>query len=59
MRFERWLLCIATTLCLPLPALAAGTLDARGAMPCLGLLSREDYLAELEGLAITSALREY
>ncbi|MDG9929602.1 MULTISPECIES: saccharopine dehydrogenase NADP-binding domain-containing protein [unclassified Pseudomonas] len=39
--------------------LAAGTLDARGAMPCLGLLSREDYLAELEGLAITSALREY
>ncbi|MDD0843689.1 saccharopine dehydrogenase family protein [Pseudomonas sp. Gutcm_11s] len=38
--------------------LAAGTLTTRGAMPCLGLLTREEYLAELEGLAIVSALRE-
>jgi len=38
--------------------LAAGTLPARGAMPCVGLLSLDDYLAELDGLAIGSALRE-
>lgn len=37
--------------------LAAGTLSVRGAMPCLGLLTLEDYLAELEGLAISSELR--
>ncbi|MDX5373909.1 MAG: saccharopine dehydrogenase NADP-binding domain-containing protein [Pseudomonadaceae bacterium] len=38
--------------------LAAGTLQARGAMPCLGLLTQEEYLAELQGLAIGSALRQ-
>lgn len=38
--------------------LAAGTLQARGAAPCLGLLSLDEYLAELDGLAIGSALRE-
>ncbi|MEO4049260.1 saccharopine dehydrogenase NADP-binding domain-containing protein [Pseudomonas sp. CAU 1711] len=37
--------------------LADGSLQARGAMPCLGLVSREEYLAELDGLAIGSALR--
>ncbi|HSC84260.1 MAG TPA: saccharopine dehydrogenase NADP-binding domain-containing protein, partial [Pseudomonas sp.] len=37
--------------------LAAGTLQARGAMPCLGLLTLTEYLAELDGLAISSALR--
>lgn len=37
--------------------LAAGTLQARGAMPCLGLLTLAEYLAELDGLAISSALR--
>ncbi|WP_258371553.1 saccharopine dehydrogenase family protein [Aquipseudomonas alcaligenes] len=38
--------------------LAAGTLQARGAMPCLGLLTLDEYLAELQGLAISSALRQ-
>jgi saccharopine dehydrogenase-like NADP-dependent oxidoreductase len=38
--------------------LAAGTLNARGAMPCLGLLTLGEYLAELDGLAISSALRQ-
>lgn len=38
--------------------LASGNLDARGAMPCLGLISQAEYLAELQGLAIRSALRE-
>ncbi|MGL4315597.1 MAG: saccharopine dehydrogenase family protein [Pseudomonas sp.] len=37
--------------------LAAGTLPARGAMPCLGLLTLDEYLAELDGLAISSQLR--
>lgn len=36
---------------------AFGTLQARGAMPCLGLLTQDEYLAELQGLAISSALR--
>lgn len=38
--------------------LAAGVLTERGAMPCVGLLSQADYLAELQGLAISQALRE-
>jgi hypothetical protein len=38
--------------------LAGGTLEARGAMPCLGLLIVEEYLAELDGLAISSGLRQ-
>lgn len=37
--------------------LAAGSLEARGAMPCVGLLTLDDYLAELDGLAISSSLR--
>lgn len=37
--------------------LATGSLEARGAMPCVGLLTLDDYLAELDGLAISSALR--
>jgi saccharopine dehydrogenase-like NADP-dependent oxidoreductase len=37
--------------------LAAGDLEQRGAMPCLGLLSVEEYLAELEGLQIEVGLR--
>ena len=37
--------------------LAAGTLQARDAMPCLGLLTQDEYLAELQGLAISNALR--
>ncbi|WP_152224024.1 saccharopine dehydrogenase family protein [Pseudomonas sp. SCB32] len=38
--------------------LAAGRLDQRGAMPCVGLISVEDYLAELEGLKISHGTRE-
>ena len=38
--------------------LAAGTLAARGAMPCIGLFSRAEYLAELEGMRIDVAIRE-
>lgn len=38
--------------------LAAGTLQVRGATPCLGLLTQEEYLAELQGLAISSVVRE-
>lgn len=38
--------------------LAAGSLAARGAMPCVGLLSLAEYLAELDGLAVSSAVRE-
>lgn len=38
--------------------LAAGTLHERGAMPCVGLLSQDEYLAELQELAISSALRQ-
>ena len=30
----------------------------RGAIPCLGLLTLDEYLAELDGLAISSALRQ-
>lgn len=37
--------------------LAVGTLAVRGAMPCLGLLTLAEYLAELDGLAISNALR--
>ncbi|MEK1907235.1 MAG: saccharopine dehydrogenase NADP-binding domain-containing protein [Pseudomonas sp.] len=37
--------------------LAAGTLVTRGAIPCLGLLTLDEYLAELEHLAISSELR--
>ena len=32
--------------------LAAGQLSTRGAMPCMGLLSLEDYLAALDGLDV-------
>jgi hypothetical protein len=35
--------------------LAAGTLQARGAAACVGLVSLDDYLAELEGLDIHAA----
>lgn len=38
--------------------LAAGQLLERGARPCLGLVTLDEYLAELDGLAIRSALRE-
>jgi len=38
--------------------LAAGRLGQRGAMPCIGLISVEDYLAELEGLKISHGTRE-
>ncbi|MET1076461.1 MAG: saccharopine dehydrogenase NADP-binding domain-containing protein [Pseudomonas sp.] len=34
--------------------LLAGTLTTRGAMPCMGLLSQDEYLAELVGLRITA-----
>ena len=37
--------------------LAAGVLSERGAMPCVGLLSQAEYLAELQGLAIRTTLR--
>lgn len=37
--------------------LASGTQPERGAMPCIGLLDIQEYLAELEGLAITTAER--
>lgn len=37
--------------------LAAGTQAERGAMPCIGLLDLQEYLSELEGLAITTAER--
>ncbi|WP_244161214.1 saccharopine dehydrogenase family protein [Pseudomonas anguilliseptica] len=37
--------------------LAAGNLEQRGAMPCMGLLSVDEYLAELEGLQIEAGLR--
>ncbi|MOA47965.1 hypothetical protein D3C78_1706450 [compost metagenome] len=37
--------------------LAAGSLAARGAQPCVGLLSLDEYLAELDGLAVSSAVR--
>lgn len=37
--------------------LAAGNLEQRGAMPCMGLLSVDEYLAELEGLQIEVGLR--
>ncbi|WP_068826899.1 saccharopine dehydrogenase family protein [Pseudomonas sp. BMS12] len=38
--------------------LAAGSLSARGAMPCMGLLSQDEYLAELAELSIGSTLRQ-
>ncbi|MCJ1885905.1 saccharopine dehydrogenase NADP-binding domain-containing protein [Pseudomonas sp. LA21] len=38
--------------------LAAGQLRQRGAMPCVGLLSTDEYVAELEGLSISHGLRE-
>ena len=38
--------------------LAAGSLDVTGAMPCVGLINQAEYLAELQGLAISSAVRE-
>lgn len=38
--------------------LASGRLGQRGAMPCVGLISVEDYLAELEGLKISHGIRE-
>lgn len=38
--------------------LATGTLAARGAMPCIGLFSRAEYMAELEGMRIKVAIRE-
>ncbi|MDP3814258.1 saccharopine dehydrogenase family protein [Pseudomonas sp.] len=37
--------------------LAAKQLEQRGAMPCLGLLSVEEYLAELEGLRVSVGVR--
>ncbi|OHC34746.1 MAG: saccharopine dehydrogenase [Pseudomonadales bacterium RIFCSPLOWO2_12_59_9] len=37
--------------------LAAGKLAERGAMPCVGLLSVDEYLAELEGMAIAVSER--
>lgn len=38
--------------------LAAGTLAERGAMPCIGLFSSAEYLAELEGMRIEVEIRE-
>lgn len=38
--------------------LAAGQLRQRGATPCIGLLSKDEYVAELEGLDISHGLRE-
>lgn len=38
--------------------LAAGELRQRGATPCIGLLSTQEYLYELEGLSISHGLRE-
>jgi len=32
--------------------LAAGEISVRGAMPCVGLITLQEYLAELEGLAV-------
>lgn len=37
--------------------LAAANLEQRGAMPCMGLLSVDEYLAELEGLQISVGVR--
>ena len=38
--------------------LAAGKLTEHGAMPCVGLLTVEEYLAELEGMAIAVSERK-
>lgn len=38
--------------------LAAGQIRQRGAMPCVGLIDVDDYLAELEGLKVSHGLRE-
>lgn len=38
--------------------LAAGRLAARGASPCIGLLSLDEYLFELEGLRVVHGTRE-
>lgn len=38
--------------------LAAGALPQRGATPCIGLLSTDEYVAELDGLDISHGLRE-
>ncbi|MDF3936249.1 saccharopine dehydrogenase NADP-binding domain-containing protein [Pseudomonas citronellolis] len=38
--------------------LAAGGLAQRGATPCVGLLSLDEYLVELDGLAVSHTLRE-
>lgn len=38
--------------------LADGSLVARGAMPCIGLFSTQEYLAELEGMRIETQVRE-
>ncbi|MDO8332513.1 MAG: saccharopine dehydrogenase NADP-binding domain-containing protein [Pseudomonas sp.] len=38
--------------------LAAGKLDERGAMPCVGLLSVDEYLVELEGMEIAVSERK-
>lgn len=37
--------------------LAAGRISTRGALPCVGLVSLDEYLAELSGLEITVAVR--
>ncbi|SDN68878.1 saccharopine dehydrogenase family protein [Pseudomonas jinjuensis] len=38
--------------------LASGRLARRGAMPCVGLLGLDDYLAELDGLQVRQLTRE-
>nr|WP_294974647.1 saccharopine dehydrogenase NADP-binding domain-containing protein [uncultured Pseudomonas sp.] len=38
--------------------LASGRFGQRGAMPCVGLISVEDYLAELDGMKISHCVRE-
>ncbi|MCP8465546.1 saccharopine dehydrogenase NADP-binding domain-containing protein [Pseudomonas sp. ZM23] len=38
--------------------LASGQLRQRGAMPCVGLVSVDDYLAELDGLKVSHGVRD-
>lgn len=37
--------------------LIAGRLPVRGAMPCVGLVSLDEYLAELQGLGLETVER--